>query len=712
MVVEPASAAKVALKLAPKAVPLGKRAIGVLLGLNDMHRLFALVERDVRASGLIPAGGHGAVWKQIEGQRADPDVAGAVSQLLTRGDIALARERLGVRLGQLLRFGDPAIDDAAVARLVAGSIERNLAGAPLKDRDAMRVELALARAAIEELGEQLGSTRGAARALEAAVVLIDENVSSPARLLRARSCVLPFTAREGVLEQLCDWVFEPGAFSMCLVGGRGGSGKTRLGVEVARHAGRAGWLSGMLVAGASGGAVEALIDVQTPCLVVVDYAETRAEQLEVLLPLLAAHATAVCPVRVLLLVRAAPRRGSDWTQVLRHRSDALDVLLDDVRQLLLENAPLVAAEREALFGVAAAAFAERVDGPAGSAPPTPQDIGEPAFASPLMVVIAAYLAVHSDAGDVPATRGELLDELLAHEQRYWAATAKAARLDCDAVLRKRVVALMTLTGASGEREGAELLALLDDLRDASAKVRGEIARWAHELYPAGDHYWNALEPDLAGERLVATTFTAEAGTGSADVLSRVLARPDAHALVQPLRVLARAAPDQPELAQQLQMTLSDRLPKLCELAIAQAASETNLELLLGDSTLAAALHRAVSTVAVNVAALPGVVGAFPRRADLVLNPLVLVLTAQQTTHARQLAQTDPETHNPTLAQCLNNLSVRLADAGRRVEALAAIEEAVKVYRRLAEANAAAYEPDLASVAEQPVEPVGGGGASR
>jgi len=44
---------------------------------------------------------------------------------------------------------------------------------------------------------------------------------------------------------------------------------------------------------------------------------------------------------------------------------------------------------------------------------------------------------------------------------------------------------------------------------------------------------------------------------------------------------------------------------------------------------------------------------------------------------------------------LNNLSIRLAEAGRRQEGLAAIEDAVAVYRRLAAANPAAYEPDLA-----------------
>jgi hypothetical protein len=115
----------------------------------------------------------------------------------------------------------------------------------------------------------------------------------------------------------------------------------------------------------------------------------------------------------------------------------------------------------------------------------------------------------------------------------------------------------------------------------------------------------------------------------------------------------------------LQKILSEQLPRLCELAIAQAASGTDLELLLGDSTLAAALQRAVGTVAVNADVLPNVVGAFPPRADLVLNPLVLALTQQQTMHSRQLAQADSATHAPDVAMSLNNLSVRLAEAAFR-----------------------------------------------
>jgi Tetratricopeptide repeat len=56
------------------------------------------------------------------------------------------------------------------------------------------------------------------------------------------------------------------------------------------------------------------------------------------------------------------------------------------------------------------------------------------------------------------------------------------------------------------------------------------------------------------------------------------------------------------------------------------------------------------------------------------------------------ARRDP----PTTAASLNNLSKRLAEAGRGGEALTAIEEAVQAYRELAASNRAAYTPDLAA----------------
>ncbi|MFJ4953296.1 tetratricopeptide repeat protein, partial [Streptomyces sp. NPDC088760] len=63
---------------------------------------------------------------------------------------------------------------------------------------------------------------------------------------------------------------------------------------------------------------------------------------------------------------------------------------------------------------------------------------------------------------------------------------------------------------------------------------------------------------------------------------------------------------------------------------------------------------------------------------------------------RRLAEGNPAAYEPDLARSLSNLGIWLAAAGRRVEALTSTEEAVKIYRRLAKGNPAAYEPDLAT----------------
>jgi len=62
---------------------------------------------------------------------------------------------------------------------------------------------------------------------------------------------------------------------------------------------------------------------------------------------------------------------------------------------------------------------------------------------------------------------------------------------------------------------------------------------------------------------------------------------------------------------------------------------------------------------------------------------------------RQLAQENPQAFLPYLAMSLNNLGNRLSALGRREEALTATQEAVDIRRRLAEQNPQAFLPDLA-----------------
>ncbi|MFL5288491.1 MAG: tetratricopeptide repeat protein [Rhodopila sp.] len=62
---------------------------------------------------------------------------------------------------------------------------------------------------------------------------------------------------------------------------------------------------------------------------------------------------------------------------------------------------------------------------------------------------------------------------------------------------------------------------------------------------------------------------------------------------------------------------------------------------------------------------------------------------------RTLAATRPDAFTPDLAGSLNNLANRLSDLGRREEALAAAEDAVRHYRTLAATRPDAFTPDLA-----------------
>ena len=64
-------------------------------------------------------------------------------------------------------------------------------------------------------------------------------------------------------------------------------------------------------------------------------------------------------------------------------------------------------------------------------------------------------------------------------------------------------------------------------------------------------------------------------------------------------------------------------------------------------------------------------------------------------NARQLAEANPAAYEPDLAMSISNLANRLSQTGDRSGALNAALEAVDIYKRLAKTNPAAYEADLA-----------------
>ncbi|MFC1475368.1 tetratricopeptide repeat protein [Candidatus Zixiibacteriota bacterium] len=84
-----------------------------------------------------------------------------------------------------------------------------------------------------------------------------------------------------------------------------------------------------------------------------------------------------------------------------------------------------------------------------------------------------------------------------------------------------------------------------------------------------------------------------------------------------------------------------------------------------------------------------------RLSDAGENDQALAASQEAVDLYRQLAQANPARFYPDLALSLNNLSNRLRDAGENDQALAAIKEAVEIRRQLAQANPARFNPDLA-----------------
>ena len=173
-------------------------------------------------------------------------------------------------------------------------------------------ELGAAKEATQELRAEMAALR---RRLPLEQAVAGEG-ASPATLVRARAGVLPFVDRWGLLVELTTWLDDNARLQVLLIGGRGGSGKTRLAVELCEEATHKGWIAGFLKTSNSANdvdvaALESLGSTQQPRLVVVDYAETRVPQLDVLLELLRDGASTAHPVRVAVAgaVRSPGSRG-------------------------------------------------------------------------------------------------------------------------------------------------------------------------------------------------------------------------------------------------------------------------------------------------------------------------------------------------------------------------------------------------------------------
>ncbi|MFF8769123.1 tetratricopeptide repeat protein, partial [Kitasatospora sp. NPDC015120] len=525
---------------------------------------------------------------------------------------------------------------------------------------------------------------------------------TPAALLEAGRQTVPFHGREELLAELEAWCGR-GGFGALLLHGPGGQGKTRLAHHLGQQLTGQGWTVLWPRAGARPEQLLELRRAARPLLVVLDYAETRPEQLGALVDAAAEH-PGTSPFKLLLLARTA----GDWWQQTRTGSRQAEELLAAARTrrlTALEDNPdrRVDHYRNAAHALAAALpFVEGLAGHDWTAAATslqpPRRLGDGAYGNALTLHMTALADLLDTARTEPADHTgddedaqDVEDRLLGHESRYWKGSASARGLTLATDTLETALAAAHLVGAA-DRDQADLLwrrlpALADQPRDR----RNTVTAWLTTLYPPtvaapGGPPWGALQPDRLAERHAGRAL--EADPRLAD---RLLDGADDTQAEQLLTVYSRAAAHPV-----FQSRLDGRLTDLClrhheALAphIITTATRTD-----HPSPLTTALDTLTTRPDTPLNTLTTLYSHFPHTSHR------LATTAASLTHTitdryRTLAEANPDAYLPGLASALNNLSNRLGEVGRRAEGLTAVEEAVAIRRTLAEANPDAHLPDLA-----------------
>jgi len=515
---------------------------------------------------------------------------------------------------------------------------------------------------------------------------------SPAGLLTPQAAVVAFAGRDAELAELTRWCEDGPALRVCLLTGRGGAGKTRIAQELVRLRRDRGWVAGLLREGVAA-ELEAWTSLATPLLAVVDYAEARAD----LPAVLRALARGAGPRRLLLLARG---EGEWWRGVREEMDDALAQACHDAT--LLSLAPLVssAAGWRAEYERAVVAFAARYRQPVPVAPS-----GEPELSTmDALEIHAAALADVLDArergGAEPLPVGDPLARVLAHEHRYWARAAAASQLPDPH--RERLHALATTATLCAPPTPVAAESAMQALRTFQRQPPDVIDRyrsWWWSLWP-GPAALNPVLPDRLGEAHVVDSLLPAHSSLPAAVPAFIDVVDD-DGLGRLLRVLARCAAGRPALNPVLTAALAADPVRTLPIAIRVA-----IESPVADP-LVAAMCETVTTVGAND--LLPVLAALPARTRVLAEFAVQALTTALGAH-HAADHPDPM----VAAQLHTQLAIRLGDRGDDKAALPHSEQAVALYRELAERAADPFALHLAiALANQAVllRRIGQGGAA-
>jgi tetratricopeptide (TPR) repeat protein len=487
--------------------------------------------------------------------------------------------------------------------------------------------------------------------------------------------VVPFRARPE-LDELLGWCRSQDHAGIRLVTGDGGAGKTRLALQLGEELAANGWQQLWVKRGSEHEAVRAVHEMRRPCVLVVDYAETRSE-LAALLDDVAADEDGP-KLRVVLMARSA---GEWWQQLLASAEELTATLLEASALVALGPVHAAGGPQE-VFDDAVTAFAQELGVERPDAKLALSD------SDPVVLVVhaAALLAVADCAAGVrpqhlTVSGSEVVEALLRHEARYWVRTAASQKLDLDLSVLRLAVAVECLIGAESETGAEALLACIPDLD--SAERRGQVARWLHGLYPmphedgAQEQDWlGPLRPDRLAEQLVAGELATRP-----ELIELLFTGLSEARAARALTVLARAALTQDRAIDLLRIALAADLDHLAAPALSVAV-ETN-------PVIGELLSKVIPGQPVSRETLIAIFNAIPY-------PTVILASAAVALGQRIIMLLPNDTPPAERAYWFNILGIRFTALGHPTDALRVTQEAVDIYGELAAAHPDLYRPDLGS----------------
>jgi tetratricopeptide (TPR) repeat protein len=547
---------------------------------------------------------------------------------------------------------------------------------------------------------------------------------SDAALLSAyRTDVVPLLGREHALDDLRRWLASDRDVSVRVLTGGAGRGKTRLALEFVRDAAGKGWLAGFV----EDRELDRFRDQQNvaewawdkPVFIVVDYAASRTDPLRDWIGEFAGAPPGRPPLRLLLLERQA-QREIGWLATVAgqgqdDRSRAASSLLDPPEPVELAAIDDLPSRRQIFATLLARKRPGLVPPQAGADAEFDRLLQHEKWSGdPLFLMMAGLVAgTHGISNALALTGTELAAIIAQRELDRIGAIAAGAGIDAGnrrhpGFLARHAAVLATLCQGLTLADARTLIEAEAGRLKSQADINTTVAALRDGLPGTGGGQEIApILPDIVGEASI-MCWLGESGVlrglgidplASINLAAATALDRTSQALVRTAQDFAAAGRDEPvqwlaAIAQATEadvsalMTIADALP-LETLAMRELAAElaqSIVDRLRNDVREGQATE---ATLGKGLTKLGVRLGRLGRREE------ALAASQEAVAIYRRVAETRPDTFLPDLAGNLNNLGNRLSDLGRREEALAASQESVAIRRRLAETRPDAFLPDLA-----------------